>query len=68
MANRNRPSQLKREREQKKRERQRKKAEKAALKREKRFGHEREDDVLTSELNVESLESTNPQEDSPQEP
>ena len=40
MARRNRPSQVKREREQRKRERQRRKAEKAAQKRERRFGQE----------------------------
>ncbi len=38
MSKRNRPSQLKREREQKKRERQRRKAEKSAQKRERKFG------------------------------
>ena len=37
MVRRNRPSQVKREREQRKRERQQKKADKAALKRERRF-------------------------------
>lgn len=56
MAKRNRPSQLKREREQKKRERQRKKSEKAAAKRERRYTRESEDEGVTQERPAEPLD------------
>lgn len=62
MARRNRPSQVKREREQKKRERQRRKAEKAAEKRERRFG-QREADAGSPDIQ-EQAEPEQPNEDS----
>jgi hypothetical protein len=56
MVRRNRPSQLKREREQKKRERQRRKADKAAMKREKRFGNSETEDASPPEPHAEIME------------
>jgi hypothetical protein len=58
MARRNRPSQVKREREQKKRARQQKKAERAAEKRARRFGQE---EVGAKNLNDEQDMNAYPQ-------
>jgi hypothetical protein len=56
MPKRNRPSQLKREREQKKRQRQRDKAEKAAVKRERRFNQNDDGEAIPPDPHAEATD------------